>query len=290
MEKDKVSNMARESDRGATTLEYLQHIYGEEQPMVMISNYSFENHSNEVKTELNFRTDIFPPQKAGQHDILLLHLHHGVVFIQVKAVEEGRRGATKKQRDNHNRKIRERVEEGLSQLDRDVEMFKHVMEDLDLNIPITKVLALPNISKKYISTLTTSMKLLQDKLGYNALDICLFRDQININTNYENEGKELFLEWWKHNISKKPGFRDADEYKQVIGRYVGPMSTVKIRTLGDVIAEIDCFEVCFVELRFSGKLGFSENLYFQGTISGYSSAVVRSSQADSLDLYSIPAE
>ncbi|XP_041375054.1 uncharacterized protein LOC121387886 [Gigantopelta aegis] len=221
------------------SLEDLKCIHGKDQPMFIITNYEFENYLKGLKTKLFPGTDILPLE-SGEHDILLLHLQHGAVFIQVKAVEECKPEATKQQRDNRNKMIRRRVEEGLKQLDSDVKMFRHIMKDLGLNIPVTKVLALPNINKTYISKLTTTVQLLKCHLGERALDVCLFRKHININraNTAENQSKrEKLLEWWKCNISCKPGFRNGNEYRQVIGRYVGLMSTVQLRTFGDAVAE-----------------------------------------------------
>ena len=191
----------------------LKCIDGEEQPMYIIHNYNFFNYR---QLEVN-------PLKKGQHDIIILHRHHGVVFIQVKSVEEAKPDSTKKQRDNHSKMIRKRVEGGLQQLNKDEEMFRHVMDDLHLNVPIIKVLALPNISREYMLKLTTTTKLLKESLGENAIDICLFRDHFKSEEEKmaDNMNKqEKLLEWWKTNISPYPGFHNEDEYKQVKGRYV----------------------------------------------------------------------
>ena len=216
-------------------LEDLKCIDGEEQPMFIIHNFNFLNYLNEVNLQLEVN-----PLKKGQHDILLLHLHHGVVFIRVKSVEEAKPDSTKKQRDNHNKMIRKRVEGGLQQLNKDEEMFRHVMGDLHLNVPIIKVLALPNISREYMLKLTTTTKLLKESLGEKGIDICLFRDHFKPEeekmADNMNKQKKL-LEWWKTNIFPYPGFHNEDEYKQVKGRYVGLMSTVTSRTPGDAVAE-----------------------------------------------------
>ncbi|XP_041350972.1 uncharacterized protein LOC121369955 [Gigantopelta aegis] len=212
---------------------------GDVEPMCLISGFEFENYLKHLKTaDMIGHADRISAKRYlsrrdnGEHDILILHLNHGVTFIQVKAIgesmqvadSEGYWKAVKKRKDQHNRKIKDFIERALKQLDRDERMFRHVMKDLHLNIPVRKVVALPNIRRETLVNLSSSVSVLRQHLGLDALERCLFANEVHCRDVSDTSPLSL---WWARNIQSYPGFKDVDTYKNVIDIYCNMMPTGK---------------------------------------------------------------
>ncbi|XP_025100534.1 uncharacterized protein LOC112567880 [Pomacea canaliculata] len=87
--------------------------------------------------------------KQGDFNVLLIHRQYGLVVCEVKAVGDHIKAVNMSQQDIDNN-IRQKLSNAVSQLDKAEAMLSHLVSDIAPGLPVTKVIAFPNITTRQL--------------------------------------------------------------------------------------------------------------------------------------------
>ncbi|CAL1541566.1 unnamed protein product [Lymnaea stagnalis] len=194
-------------------------------PFFIISSYEYDHFLSRLKAHFDTKPnasemkEVNVPKGSGHErgevDIMIVLPGH-VIFVEVKAVGDNfgeyacdRKGV-----------IRQTLEKAGHQLVRDVEVFRHVFKDLDLdNFRLTKIAALPNLDRKSVhDTLTENSELQEKCQDYKFL--CkedMPKDRYKYQTDFE-----VFKKWWLQNVFSR------EETKHLTYKFLILIFTLKV--------------------------------------------------------------
>ncbi|XP_025113497.1 uncharacterized protein LOC112575719 [Pomacea canaliculata] len=87
--------------------------------------------------------------KQGDFDVLLIHRQYGLVVCEVKAFGDNIQSVNMSQQDI-DENIRKKLTEAVSQLDKAEAMLSHLVSDIAPGLPVTKVIAFPNLTARQL--------------------------------------------------------------------------------------------------------------------------------------------
>ncbi|XP_025112862.1 uncharacterized protein LOC112575313 [Pomacea canaliculata] len=87
--------------------------------------------------------------KQGDFDVLLIHRQYGLVVCEVKAVGDNIQSVNMSQQDV-DKNIRQKLSNAVSQLDKAEAMLSHLVSDIAPGLPVTKVIAFPNLTARQL--------------------------------------------------------------------------------------------------------------------------------------------
>ncbi|XP_025111742.1 uncharacterized protein LOC112574730 [Pomacea canaliculata] len=100
--------------------------------------------------------------KQGDFDVLLIHRHYGLVVCEVKAFGDNIQALSMSQQDIDN-KIRKKLRDAVSQLDKAEAMLSHLVSDIAPGLRITKTIAFPNLTARQVQqAISGDTRLTQD--------------------------------------------------------------------------------------------------------------------------------
>lgn len=124
------------------------------QVMFVLSQLNFVNYLNEpcfqeLTRELPKPVDLKSSnQHRGEFDILIIHRHYGILVAEIKAVGDKMLPVCETKRHGL---VKDRVEKGVKQLQKEETVLKHLMSDLPSPHPrVLKTLMLPHISSEQL--------------------------------------------------------------------------------------------------------------------------------------------
>ncbi|KAK7474078.1 hypothetical protein BaRGS_00034684 [Batillaria attramentaria] len=231
---------------------------------------------------INIPTDEL--KTRGELDLMVLHREKGALFVQIKSVQSaeeqkkasentqsnGSNGAKKledvtdakrasrvlsesgEQTGKPDRKatknkdpketIRGRVTSAENQLEKDVKIFRCIMEAPSGKTSgppcqVIRVVALPNLSNQDLEDAGVERK----KDIFYLLEEDLFEEDMNVS---ESESiLDKFREWWD-SIPDSPTPMELDLMKEIVGKYIGPLSIVMTDKDGNERERLRHFRDC----------------------------------------------
>ncbi|XP_055867029.1 uncharacterized protein LOC106052516 [Biomphalaria glabrata] len=203
--------------------------------MFIVSNFEYDNYLNKIYSlqlgELNGQLLNLPKDVAsrGELDILILHQEAGILLVQTKAVGYNIPKNAEADCEKYISNIERAVMKAVEQLERDVKVMLHVMGDLKIQKQqITKVVALPNLSRSFLDLAvqkwTEKCTSLGEKISNSDLQL-----KIHFLCQEHFKCPKALKDWWCENFSKKTGIT-LNVMKQIAYRTVGLLSTVSVWT------------------------------------------------------------
>ncbi|XP_025111765.1 uncharacterized protein LOC112574745 isoform X1 [Pomacea canaliculata] len=222
------------------------------QPLFIISGLEYDNMLKWVRAHPELTPHVPDDvEKRGDIDIMAIHPHHGLVFIQVKAVGDNPASHTD---DN----IKMRILQGGRQLRKDENVFRWVLQDWPeaRDCRVTRVVALPNLSREEVTWPLSDLEpdseeshdadgvllMCKDDLPYQGPDV----------TAAETDVTQL-LRWWETNVSHVNSPLPQKFMKDIVSRYVGLLSAVVVYTGNNIRREVrsksEAADVCGMMFR-----------------------------------------
>lgn len=125
--------------------------------MFVITQFSYDNYLTSLNQEFfEHKLPKLPKSREkdkryGNFDVLIVHRKHGVLVGVVKACGET-------EDENGKSKIIVELEKGCKQLDDAEIMFQHLISDQKHKICVHKLLILPDITQKFLSSIFDNNK------------------------------------------------------------------------------------------------------------------------------------
>ncbi|XP_071829584.1 uncharacterized protein [Apostichopus japonicus] len=192
------------------------------EPMLVLSEFkftSFLNHVKKKKKKEDTKYEALERKEIcdvnGEHDIAVINMKLGVIFFQVKSVSESSERTTQ----------HTQLKRALKQVVKDIHAMKTMNRDLLFveSLPMLEFIAVPNLSNGCL------------------IDVCAEHDSIILRSD-QIANDDSFSKWWMSNVQESLQKEDyamtTSQYKDLFGRYIGPASSVKYRTLSDAISKM----------------------------------------------------
>ncbi|XP_025112762.1 uncharacterized protein LOC112575255 isoform X2 [Pomacea canaliculata] len=199
-----------------------------------------------------------PNWKQGDFDVLLIHRHYGFVVCEVKAFGDNVHALNMSPQVIED-KIRDKLKEAATQLDKAAAMLSHLVSDITPGLRITKVIAVPNLKADQVKqALSCHKQLTQDLclcLGTTDLadipGLCLCCDQLSDPKTPCDISSHVMRElghWWQRRVAGAgPDSHMTDAvYKTLVARFCGPATSVtvpctsaprlSVKTLGQAVS------------------------------------------------------
>ncbi|XP_025114459.1 uncharacterized protein LOC112576318 isoform X2 [Pomacea canaliculata] len=87
--------------------------------------------------------------KQGDFDVLLIHRQYGLVVCEVNAFRDNIQPVNMSQQDVDNN-FKKKLSKAVSQLDKAEAMLSHLVSDIAPGLPVTKVIAFPNLTTRQL--------------------------------------------------------------------------------------------------------------------------------------------
>ncbi|XP_025113336.1 uncharacterized protein LOC112575594 isoform X2 [Pomacea canaliculata] len=149
--------------------------------------------------------------KQGDFDVLLIHRQYGLVVCEVKALGDNIQSVNMSQQDIDNN-IRQKMSNAVSQLDKAEAMLSHLVSDIAPGLPVTKVIAFPNLTTRQLQqAISVDIHLIQDLcrcLGASdpadIQGLCLCCDQLSDPKTPCDVSSHVLRElghWWQRRVA-----------------------------------------------------------------------------------------
>ncbi|XP_025112901.1 uncharacterized protein LOC112575337 isoform X2 [Pomacea canaliculata] len=146
--------------------------------------------------------------KQGDFDVLLIHRQHGLVVCEVKAVGDNIQSVNMSQQDVDNN-IRQKLSNAVSQLDKAEAMLSHLVSDIAPGLPVTKVIAFPNLTARQLQQAISGDSLLIQNWvrttdPSNIPGLCLCCDQLSDPKTPCDVSSHMLRElghWWQRRVA-----------------------------------------------------------------------------------------
>ncbi|KAK7497147.1 hypothetical protein BaRGS_00011677 [Batillaria attramentaria] len=186
--------------------------------------------------------DLSPELQRGRFDILMISKQHGFVICEIKTVGDTLSIPDMGKHDEHNN-IKKRISKALQQLNKEETVLRHLVKDIDPNVPIRKAFILPNLKRQnFLGVLLQDQGLKKVEKPVQALKSCVFSDHmppVGQGLDIDQSVMEQLKKWWKHLVSDANPTPMSDEaYNSVIARFCGPATSLHVQTATQPRADV----------------------------------------------------
>ncbi|XP_048256274.1 uncharacterized protein LOC124124083 isoform X2 [Haliotis rufescens] len=187
----------------------------------ILTSYHFRNFCHKAGPPVEDTNEYTSPWgKEGEHDIVIIDYERGVLFIQVKAYadKKDKRGASQS------------VKTAFNQLRRDKDFFEANFKDLTQDMTKSFAVSLPNFCRENLNDEGFPETRKEFNSGFHNLmhSRSPNDDYLHLGLFFEDLDDETMMKtWWNYISEKCQGFSSWDDYKRVVGRYIGFRSTVE---------------------------------------------------------------
>ncbi|XP_025079704.1 uncharacterized protein LOC112555485 [Pomacea canaliculata] len=190
------------------------------------------------------RASSLPPDlpqswKQGNFDVLLIHRNHGLVVCNVMSFGDITKNLKMSQEDIV--KIRKKLRDAVSQLNKAEAMLSHLVSDVCPGLRITKTIAVPNLTTNQVQQAISHDSQLTEDLHCclkttdpaDIAGMCLCYDQLSDTKTPCDVSSHVFKKlgkWWKRRVavSGTDSHMTRHVYKTLVARFCGPATTVTV--------------------------------------------------------------
>ncbi|KAL8624556.1 hypothetical protein ACOMHN_005857 [Nucella lapillus] len=238
--------------------------------MFILSSVNFQNYLSSRTSGITACQQQFFPRPGdlqknlrGDFDFLIIHRDGRLLVGEMKSVGRQRIELGLSQSED-DQTVVGRVDKAVKQLDKGREVVSHLVSDLvgDLPLPVYTCLFLPFVSQEQLRRVLTDNPDLAQKVcnslrvstAQEAVAMTLCSDDLSDPTDYWDVTSHVIsrlTSWWQRRMTSCPGQPlSDDQYLDIVGRFVGPVTTVavhcnarpritvEVRTEGEALAEL----------------------------------------------------
>ncbi|XP_076461144.1 uncharacterized protein LOC143293786 isoform X2 [Babylonia areolata] len=243
------------------------------QVMFVLSSVNFQNYLNSGTASSSSSSSSPSSSKSfprprdlqkdnrGDFDFLVVHRHRGLLVAELKSVGMQRVHLQLSQvQDDVN--VSKRLDRAVRQLEKGRRVASHLVSDVEPGLPVRTALFLPFVSRcQLLRVLTAGAPLAQKVCSclcvstiQEAADMTLCSDDLSDPADPWNVTAHVLsrlTSWWQRRMTSHAGpVLTDDQYLEIIGRFVGPATTVsvhcaatprltvEVRTQGEAVAEL----------------------------------------------------
>ncbi|XP_025080047.1 uncharacterized protein LOC112555764 [Pomacea canaliculata] len=217
--------------------------------------------------------DLFPAWKVdkqrGDFDNLIISRRYGLIVVEIKnigdQISEAFTDVSGRPQITDIKVFQEKLKKSIGQLNKSETMLRHVLADIAEGVKVTKILAVPNSSRRHLKFVMESdadlcqsfLQCISSSTLEEAVYRCLCADEVPSDRTAAGHGAEvsspgdydLLITWWEHvtgSMKSEPikcndNKTDMDwtqatpedhltmeQYEQIVSRFGGPYSKVPI--------------------------------------------------------------
>ncbi|XP_070206743.1 uncharacterized protein [Littorina saxatilis] len=235
----------------------------QQEVMFILSEFSFDDYLTRQRASRGKHVpraaDLDLQYRRGDFDVLIIHRQYGVMVGEVKSVGWNQ-DFVKPSQSDADADVAKRVEKAVRQLHKSETVVRHLLSDVVKDLKVKKTLFLPficcdqleQVFKAYPGLEEDARTCLGLPVGGKVTDRCCCANQLVSPDDLGHvtpAALSRLSAWWRCTVACDPDpvFSD-DLYFEVVGRFVGPASSVSIhcvvpprvevRTEGEAVSEL----------------------------------------------------
>lgn len=198
--------------------------------LFIIANAHYDNYLSDLKgLAVKGKQPPLPGEvtSRGEVDLLVLHPQKGILLIQIKGVGF-KSGSWEPTEQQLCQAVQKKLKEAVEQVRRDHVVLNHVMQDLQLQCVIHRVVALPFVSRQRLEKSLNGFSIAET--DGNQTEFLCMDDLVDTGS---------VLAWWaKLAMADKFSDLTIDQLQSIVGRYCGLLSTVQVWAKSSLRVEV----------------------------------------------------